>query len=471
MHSRFYLSLLLISGLLVISYLGLTAYHAVMPEWKYYQAEYKDLVVKNAKDDATRKRAMAMTLGFKQVYLKDLKREDRCINCHAGVDNPLMEGAKVPFKKHSGNYLVNHPVDKFGCTVCHDGQSFATNEKEAHGKGHETHWDYPILPLKYVQSSCAQCHDFNMLAKNGGEKVAKGEELFREKGCKGCHKIDGVGGDIGKALDGVGNQPIAYFPMKHVIGERTVFNWLKQHFVDPRALVAESAMKVKLAAGEDDLLTTYALSLKSEEMPKKYRRINYANPPKYDGEALYKMYCSACHEDGDKTIYDEVFKRTVPAIKNPSLLRTMNDANMDVIVKEGRAGTQMTAWKSSAAGLSDEQIKEIIGYLALKRPAEQHEPFGLAAFTGDVKHGKEVYEVNCSVCHGKDAKGGENLLGISLRSPVVQKKIDTELLAVTIADGRAGTSMPPFIKDSEVLTKQDVADVVAFIKEFPSAAK
>jgi mono/diheme cytochrome c family protein len=310
-----------------------------------------------------------------------------------------------------------------------------------------------------------------MLSKNGGDLVAKGEALFREKGCKGCHKLDGVGGDIGKALDGVGYQPIAYFPMKHVTGQRTVFNWLKQHFDDPRALVAESAMKVRLAKGEDDLLTTYMLSLRSDEAPKKYRRINYTVQGKLDGESLFKMYCGACHGDGSKSLYDEIFKRTVPAIKNPSFLKIMDDKNLELIIKEGRSGTQMTAWKRTAAGLSDEDVKEIVGYLVQSRPTQPQEPFGLAAFKGDVKHGKDIYDLNCAVCHGKEGKGGEDLLGISLRSAVVQKKVDPELLAVTIADGRAGTPMPPFIKDTAVLSKQDVADVVAFIREFPSAAK
>ncbi|MCG6550924.1 MAG: c-type cytochrome [Candidatus Magnetominusculus sp. LBB02] len=473
MHSRFYLSVMLISALFVMAYLGLTGYHALMPEWKQYQAEFKDTLVKNAKSEAAKKKAMAMPLGFTQVYLSDLKREDRCVNCHAGEDNPLMATAKLPFKQHSGNYLVNHPIDKYGCTVCHEGQSFATNKKEAHGLGHEqTHWDHPLLPLKYAQSACVQCHDIAMLSKNGGEKVAQGEALFKEKGCRGCHKVDGVGGDLGKALDGVGYQPIAYFPMKHVAGEHTVYNWLKQHFDDPRAIVPESAMKVKLTPEEVDLLTTYVLSFRPDEAPRKYRRIDYTSMmAKPDGETLYKMYCVACHADGTKSLYNEVFKRTVPAITNPSFLKTIDDKNLEAIIKEGRTGTQMTAWNKTASGLSDEQVSGLIGYLASKRPAGPMETFGLAAFKGDSKHGSEIYEARCSVCHGKEGKAGEDYLGISLRSPVIQKKIDPEMLAVTIANGRAQTPMPAFVKDTELLTKQDVADVVSFIKEIPVAGK
>ncbi|MBF0319980.1 MAG: c-type cytochrome [Nitrospirae bacterium] len=468
MYSRFYLSVLLISGLLVLAYLGFTAYDSFMPEWMSYQFEYRDYLTKNAKDDAAKKLARALPLEFTQVYLGEMNKVDRCTNCHMGVENPLMENTRLPYKKHSGNYLVNHPVDKFGCTVCHEGQGSATNTKEAHGKGHDTHWDTPILPLAYVQSSCAQCHDTNMLSKSGGDKVAKGEALFMEKGCKGCHKLKGVGGDLGKPLDKVGRQPIAYFTMKHIVGEHTVFNWLKQHFDDPRAIAPDSAMKVKLGEGEADLLTTYMLTLRPDEKPKSYRRINFNEPPVQNGETLYKSYCSACHGDGKKSLYDEVFKRTVPAIMNPSLLKVMDDTNLDKILKEGRTGTQMTAWKKTAAGLTDEQIKEIVTYMAANRPADRPEPFRLAEFKGDLSHGKEVYDLRCAVCHGTNGKGGEDMLGVSLRSKVVQKMIDPEVLAITVRDGRADTPMPAFGSDPFGMSKQDIADVVAYIKDFQS---
>lgn len=38
------------------------------------------------------------------------------------------------------------------------------------------------------------------------DEEARGRELFNSLGCKGCHKIDGSGGAIGPALDGVGKR-------------------------------------------------------------------------------------------------------------------------------------------------------------------------------------------------------------------------------------------------------------------------
>lgn len=464
MYSRFYLSLLLISSLVLIAFLGIATYRELTPEWKAYQEEYRNLLIKNAKDEKAREKAAALKIGHQQIYIDGLRRVDRCVYCHRGADDPLMTDMKVPHKKHSGSYLEDHPVNKFGCTVCHYGQGRATSMKEAHGKGRETHWDYPIIPFRYIQSSCAKCHDYEFLQKKGGEMVVKGEQLFRDKGCKGCHKLDGVGGDLGKALDVVGSQPIAYFPMKHVVGEHTTYNWIKQHFVDPRKIVADSEMRAFLTEEESDLLTTYLLTLRTEEMPREYRRVRYTRPAPEDGESLYKMYCIACHTDGKDSVYDEILKRTIPAIKNPAFLRIAADKDLKKIIEEGRTGTQMTAWKATAAGLRDEQINKLIKFISNERPDERVKPFGFDKFKTDLKHGKDLYEVRCALCHGKDGKGGKNLLGLNLKNPVVQKLLDPEFLAQTVRDGREGTPMPPFGEDGVRLKDQDIADVVAYVR-------
>jgi mono/diheme cytochrome c family protein len=38
------------------------------------------------------------------------------------------------------------------------------------------------------------------------DKHARGKELVNSSGCKGCHKIDGMGGSLGPALDRVGKR-------------------------------------------------------------------------------------------------------------------------------------------------------------------------------------------------------------------------------------------------------------------------
>ncbi len=465
MYRKFYLAMTLISGIVLLGFSIFAMVKEIRPEWKDHQAEYKELFLKNAKDPEINKKAEALETRHYQVYLKTLKRVERCMNCHTGVDNPLMKDEEVPYKGHSGSYIADHPIAKFGCTVCHDGQGRATNKKEAHATDLDTHWDTPILPAKYLESACARCHDKEMLQQNGAGKVAKGEMLFRDKGCKGCHKLGGVGGVLGKALDGIGSQPKHYFPLRHVEGDKTTYGWLQEHFLDPRKIVPDSEMRINATEEEADLLTIYLLTIKNDEIPKQYRRIVQYREGPMDGEGLYRMYCIACHTTGKYSVYDEIFKRSIPAVMSSDFIKTIDDEFLGKIIKEGRENTQMTAWKPDAAGLTENEINRIIKYMTQNRPGEKPDPFGFSNFKTDIKSGQKIYEIRCALCHGLMARGGEGFLGIDLTNSVIQSA-DPEFLAITVRDGRGGTTMVPFGEKGLKLGDQEIADVVAYIRTF-----
>ncbi|MDP2645550.1 MAG: c-type cytochrome [Desulfobacterales bacterium] len=463
MYRKFYLSLSLLAGLILFVFMGIAGYKEMTPEWAGYQQRYNKVMVEKASDAAMRKKAGNLKVHLQQIYLKDLKRVDRCVNCHAGSENPLMAEAKIPFRQHSGDYLKHHPPERFGCTICHNGQGRALGVREAHARGHDVHWDRPLIPFEFIQSSCALCHDPGTIKGQGGHKVASGRKLFLERGCQGCHKLDGVGGVLGKALDDVGSQPVAYFPMKRVEGEKTVYAWMKEHFDDPRNIVMGSEMLANLSDREAEFLTTYVLSLRSDEVPKKYRSFQRARgdePSGEEGESLYKMFCVACHSTGTDSIYDEVFKRTIPAIMNPAFLSAADDNYLRTVLAEGRADTPMTAWKKDAAGLTATQIDKILAYITRNRPEKKPQPFGLAGYAGNVRHGEQLYKIRCISCHGEKGQGG---VGLNLRNPVVQKAA-FEFLAITIRDGRDGTHMAPFGKQGVGLQNPDIADLVAYVK-------
>ncbi|MBW2217179.1 MAG: c-type cytochrome [Deltaproteobacteria bacterium] len=173
------------------------------------------------------------------------------------------------------------------------------------------------------------------------------------------------------------------------------------------------------------------------------------------------MYCIACHGTGKDSLYDEVFKRTIPAIMNPSFLRAANNKLLKTVISEGRADTQMTAWKTDAAGLTEKEMDKIIDYLTKDRPEEKPEPFGFSKFKGDTKYGEELYIIRCMSCHGEKGQGG---VGLNLRNPVVQKQFDPEFLAITVRDGRDGTHMAAFGKNGVGLGEQDIVDVIAYVR-------
>ncbi|MCU1236944.1 MAG: cytochrome c, class [Candidatus Solibacter sp.] len=77
-----------------------------------------------------------------------------------------------------------------------------------------------------------------------------------------------------------------------------------------------------------------------------------------------------------------------------------------------------------------------------------------------VERGKALYGVNCSFCHGSDARGGEGGPNL-LRAQVVLDDQNGELILPIVQNGRPDRGMPPIN-----LTTAQVADVAAFVHSF-----
>ena len=94
---------------------------------------------------------------------------DRCVTCHLGIDDPRMADQRNPHRTHPKRLLAIHRVEKFGCTVCHQGQGAALNFEEA--KAEDYFWDYPLLPAKLTEATCASLPRSARAARGLGRKA------------------------------------------------------------------------------------------------------------------------------------------------------------------------------------------------------------------------------------------------------------------------------------------------------------
>lgn len=79
--------------------------------------------------------------------------------------------------------------------------------------------------------------------------AAKGEQVYKDKQCSMCHKINGSGGKKGPALDGVGNARDAA--------------WLKRYLVEPKSMMPKGSMPpAKVTPNELRDLIDYLETLK-----------------------------------------------------------------------------------------------------------------------------------------------------------------------------------------------------------------
>jgi mono/diheme cytochrome c family protein len=77
-----------------------------------------------------------------------------------------------------------------------------------------------------------------------------------------------------------------------------------------------------------------------------------------------------------------------------------------------------------------------------------------------IDRGKQLFGINCSFCHGSDARGGEGGPNL-LRSQLVMNDQNGEAIAVVVQNGRPDRGMPKFD-----LSTPQVSDIAAFIHSF-----
>jgi cytochrome c551/c552 len=168
--------------------------------------------------------------------MSKVDRFDRCRTCHYSIDavasgtepgfplgtDPHKDGGYPhPYASHPklDLFLTStspHPLPKFGCTVCHDGQGSGTtfanashtpnnpheaDEWSGEHKWFDNHfWEHPMLPKRFEESGCIRCHinvmELGQHPKFGASapKVYRGYDLVKTYGCFGCHEINGFEG-------------------------------------------------------------------------------------------------------------------------------------------------------------------------------------------------------------------------------------------------------------------------------------
>ena len=264
--------LCVICGFAALALLGVTAFRDGKRQWKEYQAEYKALLLKKMnreRNPSFYDRIGGMEPEVKQVVIDEWKTIDRCMSCHMGIDDPLFTDAARPLRTHpSPELLKNHPVEKYGCSICHGGQGLATTYD---GASHRTiaNWPFPMVPKGLMQSRCGYCHkDFEAI---GADKLIKGRELYKEMHCAGCHQIDGQGGAVGPDLSNFADKDPSNFSYVSLEGNHSKQTWVIEHFKDPQKVSPGSPMRTYAMNNQQiEWLSSYVLSLTQRNLQRQY---------------------------------------------------------------------------------------------------------------------------------------------------------------------------------------------------------
>jgi len=307
---------------------------------------------------------------------------DRCESCHMGIREPVkltavsmsLKGKKPDeyaraFTSHpEPDLLKTHDPDKFGCTPCHQGNGRATTSAEkAHG--HYEHWLWPVFSPGNYESGCQICHSADMVVVTNdvGWVVSEGKDLFRQRGCVGCHRFEGYDKEPEDLLS-VAQQ------IKQLDQEK------KDNFKQAGDLMKQAD---KAESNEEaNRLNDRAVALKVTNSKLDLRIVQLDRSTKSLLEDMKKVGPNL------KDIRLKLNKNWIPVwLKKPSDFRTT---------------TKMPNFR-----LHDDQIKAISAFIwqsALSDSLPKHK-------LGNAAHGKELFESRgCLACHsigeGDQVQGG-----------------------------------------------------------------
>jgi mono/diheme cytochrome c family protein len=341
-----------------------------------YQQDFRALESARATTVDEQRQAAQRPIELAQIVVPELDTVDRCTSCHVGVDDPTYAGAEQPFAYHPDHDV--HPFERFGCTVCHGGQGRATSKRAAHGD--VAFWEEPMLPLEFVEASCGGCHDPS--DNPAAPRLARGAELFEEAGCRGCHRLDGWGGGLAPDLD----HPSYGRPWSP--------EWLLEHFLDPAALVPDSAMpRYGFSPDDAKALTLLMLSRRRPEVSGYHASRRILESAEAGRRLFQAKGCIGCHQIAGAG------GAVGPPLDHVVTRRT--DGWLVAHFRDPRAITPGTVMPQF--GFTEAEAHSLI--LFLRRVHEQVS-LALPEPTPD-RRGEILFKrYGCRGCHGVDAAGG-----------------------------------------------------------------
>jgi tetratricopeptide (TPR) repeat protein/mono/diheme cytochrome c family protein len=484
------------------------------PQWRKIQRNYFKIVSEKSPRFAADK---APPLGVNQIFVEDAGIVDRCTTCHLGVENATMKDAPHPFRYHPQEILKNHPVSDFGCTLCHQGEGRATNFADAvHSPPEEKvtylekefgyrkpqPWETPMSSSFTKESPCGSCHlETRPFGKGikGTETLYKGSELFLNRVCLRCHKIDSIGGTTGPDLTGLGDKSIEEFQTTHDLSvvakppyDRThIVEWVYRHFKNPTSVFPEKKVVLadrteskilptimpnfKFPDDEANALTAFVLSLRKPNLPPRYiSGFEDLKGKTNDAHILFSSYCARCHGAMD----DRDFARSQigPTLNKQEFLRIATAEFLKKTISQGRLGRMMIAWKKGVGGLSETQMDNLAKYLKTYQKVEDKKLPG-EPITGDLDRGELWYLVICAKCHGDKGEGKEGqeyayvpdldrpppLTAPALRNQSLLRNVSDSFIRENPVSGRC--AMPPAQQIIAQFQSQYNRELPAFLPE------
>lgn len=311
---------------------------------------------------------------------KKIPRIDSCTTCHAAIDRPGYEEESNPLKTHPRLDLFlssksPHPLNDYGCTVCHGGMgggltfTFAAHTPNSPEQGNKwkkkynwhrlKHWTEPMLALKHTEATCYGCHSKDIDIPKA-KTMNRAIFLVERSGCYGCHKIEGWE-HVRKAG-----------PSLKRITSKVNKDWLYKWIENPKAFRPSTAMPEFFALSNSNdsesvrknhaRIASIVAYLENQAEPYTPPAISADGGDVKKGKQLFaEVGCLGCHSMDD-----------YPAVKQPLFGPDLSDVGSKV------SSSWLAAWLKNPKNywkdtrmpdlrLSNQEVKDLTAYLLNKR--------------------------------------------------------------------------------------------------------
>jgi mono/diheme cytochrome c family protein len=413
-----------------------------------------------------------------------------CGSCHTQINVPDAPALRAGFAAFERNDCLScHRLDGRGGTIRPSGHGMEGPDLSRVGAtGYRADW-HPRHVVDASRSGTLAWSTFRSVSaedqsairvllesRHGAPGLVEAKATFQTLGCRGCHKIGGVGGSDGPDLSLVGRKDPGRLDFTHVVtsseNRHDLGAWFAEHFRAPATVVAGSRMPAMgLSEPDIDRLVHYMFSLRGGAAagvfwPKDRMRAERLGERDFatDGPTLYGTFCAACHGPaGQGMRYPGM--APFPAIASASFLAIASDEFLTQTIRRGRPGRRMAGWEGDG-GLRPEEISEIVRYVRFLggtpfRGDSRPERW----VGGDAAEGARFFAQNCALCHGPKGEGTDE--GMALNNAVLLETATDTYLTETIGRGRAGTTMQPFLDPGtthRALDLREIESIVAFLR-------
>jgi mono/diheme cytochrome c family protein len=224
------------------------------------------------------------------------------------------------------------------------------------------------------------------------------------------------------------------------------------------------------------------------------------------GAPLYLLHCTPCHGVQGEGV-------DASPLRNSQFIQAGNDQSVFDTIADGRPGTEMPAWLRIKGGpLTDAEIGDLVAYLLTlqevaavppatpmppqpteappppnaptpepARPSLPGGPGPAVSLTGDVAQGEVDFGDFCAACHGPEGReevgapnpGSDdgvvpelNPIDPTIANPdpkVFATNVDLFLEHGSVPEGPDPRLMMPSFGDSQMLTHQQISDLIAYV--------